>query len=64
MNLREYRERAGLSVRELARQSGVNGTHISKVENGDRGLGWNAALKLASVLKCKPQQLLHDLEQQ
>jgi len=48
--LRCLREDRSLSLRELAKRSGVNHSNIVKFESGKRRCGMNSALKLADAL--------------
>ncbi len=57
-NLRAYRERAALSITELAKASGVKYTNISAMENNRRSIGLRVAKKLAKVLKCEYSDLI------
>ncbi len=57
-NLRAYRERAGLSITELAKKAEINYTNISAMENNRRVIGLSVAKKLAKVLNCHFTDLL------
>jgi transcriptional regulator with XRE-family HTH domain len=48
--LKELRERVSLSMYELARQSGVSGATLSRIEQGDRDPSWSTIVKLARAL--------------
>jgi transcriptional regulator with XRE-family HTH domain len=56
--LRELRERAVLTVRDLSQQSGVSEDAITKIENGHRKARPSTLRKLAKVLGVQPQELL------
>ena len=56
--LRAYRERAGLSVVELARMIGTKYPNISAMENDRRPIGLRIAKKLGKALKVDFQKLL------
>ena len=56
--LQKQREKQGMTQRELARETGICHTHIARIETGERKLGWNAAVSLATVLKCMPAELM------
>jgi DNA-binding XRE family transcriptional regulator len=56
--LRAYRNREGLTQKNLSELTGVPQHHISEIENGKRSLGKERAKKLAEVLHCDYRQLL------
>ena len=56
--LRAYRERAGLSLVELAEQTGIKYTNISAMEHDTRSIGLAVAKKFAGVLGCHYSALL------
>jgi DNA-binding XRE family transcriptional regulator len=53
-----FREKAGLSKAELARRIGTNRQQLGRLEEGERKLSKEWATKIATVLKCTPQDLL------
>ena len=55
--LREFREQAGLSQSELARQAGIADSNYSKIENGLWQAWPKAKRQLAQVLKTRIQDL-------
>jgi transcriptional regulator with XRE-family HTH domain len=55
--LRELREEAVLTVRELSTLSGVSEDTITKIENGHRKARPSTVRKLAKVLSVEPQEL-------
>ena len=55
--LRELREEAVLTVRELSVLSGVSEDTITKIENGHRKARPGTVRKLAKALDVKPQEL-------
>jgi transcriptional regulator with XRE-family HTH domain len=59
--LQHYRERAGLSIVELAQKTGIAHSTIWKIEHGQRKLHIHEVKPLASVLGCSPEALLPDL---
>lgn len=60
-NLRAWREFRELTQDELAALVGTNGSVISLLESGSRGLSLKWLLKLAPALKTKPGMILdHD----
>ena len=50
--LQAYRERAGLSIVQLAEKTGIKYTNISAMEHDNRVIGLSIAKKLASALGC------------
>jgi transcriptional regulator with XRE-family HTH domain/Mn-dependent DtxR family transcriptional regulator len=55
--LKEFREEAGMTVRELSERSGVSEDTITKIENGHRKGRSMTLRKLAKVLEIRPDQL-------
>ena len=55
--LRERRERATLTQRELAEKAGVSRATIASIENGGQALG-STIRKLAKALNCDPADLM------
>lgn len=49
--LRGARKKESMSQEELSRKTGIAITNISKMENGERGVGPTVAKKLSKVLK-------------
>jgi transcriptional regulator with XRE-family HTH domain len=56
--LRELREEAVLTVRELSALSGVSEDTITKIENGHRKARPSTVRKLAKALDVEPQELV------
>lgn len=56
--LRVYRQRAGLTQVELARQVSIRQHHLSEMENNKRVIGKANAKKLAEILDCDYRKLL------
>jgi transcriptional regulator with XRE-family HTH domain len=57
-NLKRERHRAGLTLRELEKVSGVKNTTISELENGRRGAQGRTVRKLAEALGVTPKDLV------
>jgi plasmid maintenance system antidote protein VapI len=57
--LRAYRERAGLSIVELAGKAGVKYTNISAMEHDNRVIGLAMARRLSAVLNCDYTKFLN-----
>ncbi len=58
LNLRHYREKAGLSQEALGFECGLHRTYISGVERGVRNPTVAVLAKLATVLRIPPERLL------
>jgi DNA-binding XRE family transcriptional regulator len=56
--LRAYRNREGLTQKQLAELTDIPQHHISEMENGKRSIGKERAKKLAEALLCDYRQLL------
>lgn len=56
--LRAYRNREGLTQKQLTELTGIPQHHISEMENGKRSIGKERAKKLAAALHCDYRQLL------
>ena len=56
--LRAYRNREGLTQKQLADLTGIPQHHISEMENGKRSIGKERARRLAEALHCDYRQLL------
>ena len=50
ITLRGARKKEGLSQQELSKKTGISATNISKMENGERGIGELTAKKLSKAL--------------
>ena len=61
-NLRASREAAGISQVVLSRRSGVDLSHIDKIENARRDPTTSMLLRLARALGTTPADLLLDIE--
>jgi transcriptional regulator with XRE-family HTH domain len=65
--LRELRDRAGLTQKELAESSGTDDTYISRVEHGRIDVGWSTLWRLLDALGADLYRLadaLLEVEQQ
>jgi DNA-binding XRE family transcriptional regulator len=56
--LQAYRERAGLSIVQLAEKTGIKYTNISAMEHDSRVIGLSSAKRLAGVLNREYTQFL------
>lgn len=55
--IRQYRERAGLTQKQLAAAVGVDASAVSYWEGGQTAPTMNNLVKIAAVLNCKPGDL-------
>jgi transcriptional regulator with XRE-family HTH domain len=60
-NLRASREAAGVSQVTLSRRSGVDLSHLNKIENAHRDPTTGMLLRLARALGTTPAELLRDI---
>jgi transcriptional regulator with XRE-family HTH domain len=60
-NVRNARERAGLTQEKLAWDSGLHQTEVARIENGRRNPGLETIIKLARGLGVPPAELFHGL---
>jgi transcriptional regulator with XRE-family HTH domain len=57
-NLREARERLGLTQEQVAERSGVHATEVSRIEAGKRDPQVSTVKKLAAAVELAPGRLL------
>jgi transcriptional regulator with XRE-family HTH domain len=58
INLREARERLGLTQEQVAQRSGAHATEVSRIEAGKRDPQVSTVRRLAKALEMTPGQLL------
>ena len=56
-NLREARERLGLTQEQVAQRSGVHATEVSRIEAGKRDPQVSTVRRLAKAVDVKPGEL-------
>lgn len=56
--IKELREAAGLSQRELARRLGCNGTDVHRIEHGQRRLNAEMLTKLSEVFNVPSDEII------
>ena len=61
-NVRQNRERVGVSQEELAYRAGIDRTYVSGIERGIRNPTVLVLQGLAGVLKVRPADLLADVD--
>ncbi|MEV3989069.1 helix-turn-helix transcriptional regulator [Streptomyces sp. NPDC049837] len=59
--VRKLREQAGLSQEALANAAGIHRTYVSSLERGQRNVGLDNIVSLASALNVPPATLLQGL---
>ncbi len=57
-NLREARERLGLTQEQVAKRSGVHATEVSRIETGKPDPQVSTLLRLAKAVEVRPGRLL------
>jgi XRE family transcriptional regulator, fatty acid utilization regulator len=57
-NLREARERLGLTQEQVAERCGVHATEVSRIEGGKRDPKVSTLERLAKAVEVKPARLL------
>jgi transcriptional regulator with XRE-family HTH domain len=62
--LRELRQRAGLTQKELGLRAGANDTYLSQVETGQRDIRWSTVTRLLHALDATPADLAAEVERQ
>ena len=59
-SLKEYREKQNISVADIAKKLSISKVYYWQIENGKRNLYYNLAIKIAKVLKTKPDKLFYE----
>lgn len=57
-NLRDARDKLGLTQEQVAERSGVQAGEVSRIESGKRDPQVSTVLKLAKAVEVKPGELL------
>ncbi|KSB88230.1 transcriptional regulator [Caulobacter vibrioides] len=57
-SIRERRKAQGLSQEALADASGVDRSHMGKIERGERNVTLLNLLRIADAIDCRPSELL------
>lgn len=63
LNIKEYRNSAGISQEKLAEISGLHRTYIGAVERGERNITIINLCRIAFALRIEPQLLLKDIKE-
>lgn len=53
IRIKELRQNAALTLKQLSEKSGVSITNISKIERGEYNMSYDIMMKLITALKCK-----------
>lgn len=61
--LRQLRQQAGLTQRELADRAGADDTYISQVETGRRDIRWSTITRLLNALDASIADLAAEIQQ-
>jgi transcriptional regulator with XRE-family HTH domain len=56
--LRQYRVDQGWSQEDLAHATGIDRSHMGRIERGERNLTILNLIRIAAALKCPPSKLL------
>lgn len=56
--VRMFRKELLLSQEELAHRSGVDRSHMGKIERGERNVSINNIMRISRALECLPSDLL------
>ncbi|WP_087750670.1 helix-turn-helix domain-containing protein [Paraburkholderia caledonica] len=57
--VRRYRLECGFSQEALAHMTGIDRSHMGKIERGERNLTILNLIRIAEALQCEPSRLLH-----
>ena len=58
INIKKYREKAGLTQEQLSELAGISADYLSEIERGKKIPSMKRFFKIASALKILPYQLL------
>ena len=53
IRIKELRQNAALTLKQLSEKSGVSITNISKIERGEYNMSYDIMMKLITALNCK-----------
>lgn len=56
--IRAVRQRAGMSQEALADASGIDRSHMSRIERGKRNVSFLNICRISDALDCKPSDLM------
>lgn len=59
-NLKELRLKIGLTVNEIAKLIGISPTYYWQIENRQRRLYYELAIKIAKVFNKKPDEIFYE----
>lgn len=53
IRIKELRQNAALTLKQLSEKSGISITNISKIERGEYNMSYDIMMKLITALNCK-----------
>lgn len=62
--IREQRESRNITLEELAGDSGISTSHLSRIESGERGLSLENALRIARILGCDVADITNEFSEE
>ena len=60
LKLKQTRQKKGYTAKYMAEKLGISKPFYSQIENNKRSLSYNMAVKIADILKTKPERLFYD----
>ena len=60
LKLKQTRQKKGYTTKYMAEKLGVSKPFYSQIENNKRSLSYKMAVKIADILKTKPDRLFYD----
>ncbi len=60
MKIREYRKKAGWTIKEVGEKLGISRAMYGHIENGEKRLSYGVAVKLADLYGVTPDELFYE----
>ncbi len=60
LKLKQTRQEKGYTTKYMAEKLGISKPFYSQIENNKRSLSYKMAVKIADILKTKPDRLFYD----